>query len=588
MGCPAPRVWPAPFKHDRHKEQTNMYQPGGGPRQPELNFDEIMAKIRDGIGRISQRLGGGGVGLAAVLVVGLIIVIWAATGIYTTSPGEQAVLRLFGNAQDVPVTQNGLHWWWPGPIGKKDVLRTDLVRRLELGFRGGEGVGDTPVPVEAQMISGDLNIIDVQMVVQYDIKDLTSFLFRVDDPGEDAGVSRNIAPGRPDGRTLKDATEAALRLVVGQRSLSEVLAEERVNLEIDTRTKLQEILDGYETGINIVSVELQKVEAPSDVQPAFNDVLQARQDKVTAQNQAQAYENQVIPEARGRAEQIIQPAEAFKRARIERARGEADQFLSILAQFNARSVTLENVLQDTNNADGDNDPTTGIGLSDVSIISAPDIDGDGFDILVSGVTVLGAPECVFTANEVLTTDATQTCGFSTAFDAQSGNLTIGEAFIIAYLGNEDLDIPQFVGAGPFNVRLSNKALDTDDADGDSDPATGISAADITVVDGPDGGEAPGVDISVSGFDPSTNIVTFRVQSGETLQAGAQFTVQYLNQENLTVPATSLVTQERLFLEAMEEILPGINKIIVSPEAESVLILGGQGGIVPVPVGPAAP
>ena len=565
-----------------------MYQPGGGPRQPELDFDQIMSKVRDGIGRISQRLGGGGVGLAIVLVVGLIVVIWAATGIYTTSPGEQAVLRLFGNAQEVPVTQNGLHWWWPGPIGKKDVIRTNLVRRLELGFRGGEGVADTPVPVEAQMISGDLNIIDVQMVVQYDIKDLISFLFRVDDPGEDAGQSRNIAPGRPDGRTLKDATEAALRLVVGQRSLSEVLAEERVNLEIDTGTKLQEILDGYSTGINIVSVQLQKVEAPSEVQAAFNDVLQARQDKVTATNQAQAYENQVIPEARGRAEQIIQPAEAFKRARIERAQGEADQFLSILNQFNDRSITLENVLQDTDNADGDNDPTTGIGLSDVLMLSAPDLNGDGFDILVSGVTVLGAPDCVFTAHEVLNTTATQTCGFSTAFAAQTGDLSIGEPFSIAYLGNEDLVIPQFVGAGPFSVRLGNKALDLDNADGDNDPATGVSGADITVVDGPDGGAAAGGDITVLVFDPSTNIVTFRVQSGETLRAGDLFTVQYLNQENLTVPATSLVTQERLFLEAMEEILPGINKIIVSPEAESVLILGGQGGIIPVPVGPTAP
>ena len=549
-----------------------MYQPGGGPRQPELDFDQIMGNIRDGIGRISQRLGGGGVGLAAVLIVGLIIVIWLATGIYTISPGEQAALRLFGNAQDLPEDQDGLHWFWPGPIGKRDVVRTDLVRRLELGFRSGEGVADTPVPVEAQMISGDLNIIDVQMVVQYDINDLNLFLFNVDDPGEDAGSQRNIAAGRPDGRTLKDATEAALRLVVGQRSLAEVLAEERINLELDTREKLQEILDEYNTGINIVSVQLQKVEAPSEVQAAFNDVLQARQDKVTATNQAQAYENQVIPEARGRSEQIIQPAEAFKRARIERAQGEADQFLSILAQFNDRSITLENVLQDTDNADGDDDPTTGIGLSDVSIISAPDIDGDGFDILVSGVTVLGAPDCVFTANEVLTTAATQTCRFSTAFDGQSGDLTIGESFSISYLGNEDLVVPQFVGAGPFTVRLANKALNSN----------------ITVVDGPDGGEVSGVDVSVSGFNPSTNIVTFRVQSGETLLAGDQFTVQYLNQENLKVPATSLVTQERLFLEAMEDILPGINKIIVSPEAESVLILGGQGGIVPVPVGPAAP
>ena len=549
-----------------------MFQPGGGPRQPELDFDQIMGGIRDTVGRISQRLGGGGVGLAAALIIGLIVVIWAASGIYTTSPGEQGVLRLFGNAQESPVTQNGLHWWWPSPIGKKDVIRTDLVRRLELGFRSADGVSDTPVPIEAQMISGDLNIIDVQMVVQYDIKNLSNYLFRVDDPGEDAGSQRNIAPGRPDGRTLKDATEAALRLVVGQRSLAEVLAEERVNLELDTKVKLQEILDGYDTGLNIVSVELQKVEAPSEVQAAFNDVLQARQDKVTATNQAQAYENQVLPEARGRAEQIIQPAEAFKRARIERAQGESDQFLSILAQFNDRSVTLENVLQDTDNADGDNDPTTGIGLSDISIISAPDLDGNGFDILVAGVNVQGAPGCAFTANEVLTTDATQTCRFSASMAAQSGDLTIGEKFSISYLGNEDLTIPQFVGAGPFSVRLSNEAVD----------------ADVVVVDGPDGGATPGVDVSVLGFDSSTNIVTFSVQSGETLQAGDQFTVRYMNQEDRTVPATSLVTQERLYLEAMEDILPGINKIIVSPDAESVLILGNDGGLIPVPLGPSAP
>ena len=565
-----------------------MYQPGGGSRQPELDFEKIMGTIRDGVGRVAQRLGGGGVGLAVALLVGLIVVIWAATGVYTTSPGEQAVLRLFGKAQAAPVTQNGLHWWWPGPIGNKDVVRTDLVRRLELGFRSGDGVANTPVPVEAQMISGDLNIIDVQMVVQYDIKNLNNFLFKVDDPGEEAGESRSIAAGRPDGRTLKDATEAALRLVVGQRSLAEVLAEQRVNLELDTAVKLQEILDGYETGINIVSVQLQKVEAPAEVQAAFNDVLQARQDKVTATNQAQAYENQVIPEARGRAEQIIQPAEAFKRARIERAQGEADQFLSILAQFNDRSITLENVLQDTDNSDGDDDPTTGIGLGDVSMISAPDVDGDGFDILVAAITVLGTGNCAFTANQVLTTDATETCNFSASYAAQTGDLTIGETFSIAYLGNEDLPIPQFVGAGPFSARLSNKALDADNLDADNDPFTGITFTDLSVVDGPDGGAVSGVDISVSGFDPSTNIVTLRIQSGETLQAGDQFTVQYMNLENLAVPATSLVTQERLFLEAMEDILPGINKIIVSPDAESILILGGGGGIVPVPLGPAAP
>ena len=549
-----------------------MYQPGGGPRQPELDFEQIMANVRNTVGRISQRLGGGGVGLAAVLIVGLIAVIWAATGIYTISPGEQAALRLFGDAREKPVIDTGLHWWWPSPIGKKDVVRTDQVRRVELGFRSGEGVADTPVPIEAQMISGDLNIIDVQLVVQYDIKNLTNFLFNVDDPGENAGPQRNILPGRPDGRTLKDATEAALRLVVGQRSIAEVLAEQRVDLQISTRNKLQEILDSYGTGINIISVELQKVEAPEDVRAAFNDVLNARQDKVTAVNQAQAFENQVIPEARGRAEQIIQPAEAFKRARIERAQGESDQFLSILQEFNDRSIQLTNVLQDTDDADGDNDPTTGIGLSDVRVISGPDIEGDGFDILVSEITVIGAPQCAFTTRGVLETEATQTCGFSVSVDTlRGGDLTIGEPFSLAYLGNESLVVPQFVGAGPFGVRLRNVVLD---------------ANDIEVVDSPDGGEVSGLDIFVSGFDQNTNILTLGIQNGETVVAGDVYTVRYHNRQDATVPATSTVTQERLYLEAMEEILPGISKIIVSPDVESVLILGGQDGILPVPLGPS--
>ena len=547
-----------------------MYQPGGGgPRQPELDLEQILGNIRNTLGRISQRLGGGGVGLAVALIVGLIIVIWAGTGIYTISPGEQAALRFFGEAQAAPVSETGLHWWWPSPVGKRDVVRTDLTRRLELGFRGAEGSVNTPVPVEAQMISGDLNIIDVQIVVQYNIKDLNSFLFRVDDPGE---VDREIDAGRPDGRTLKDATEAALRLVVGQRSIAEVLAEQRVGLQDDTKAKLQEIIDSYDTGINIVSIELQKVEAPEDVRAAFNDVLNARQDKETAVNQAQAYENQVVPEARGRAEQIIQPALAFKEARIERAKGESDQFLSILEQFNDRSVQLTGVLQDTDNGDNDDDPTTGIGLSDVLVIS-------GSNLLVAEVNVIGAPDCVFTEREVRTTDATQTCTFSATVGSRNGDLTPGESFSVAYLGNENLVIPQFVGSGPFSVRLKNKVLDHDNADQDNDLNTGVTGADIEVVDGPGS-------LEVAGFDPYTNILTLAVETGTVLQAGDLYSVRYLNQQDTAVPATGTVTQERLYLEAMEEILPAVSKIIVSPEAESVLILGGQDGVLPVPVGPS--
>ena len=546
-----------------------------------MNFDQMMGGARSILGRLTARLGGGGVGLAAALVVALIVIIWAATGIYTISPGEQAALRLFGAAQASPVTDTGLHWWWPSPVGNRDVVQVVETRRMELGFRRGENGGaDAPVAVEAQMISGDLNIIDVQMVVQYNINNLNDYLFRVDDPGEDAGIGRNIPAGRPDGRTLKDATEAALRLVVGQRSLGQVLAEQRAELQISTQEKLQEILDSYEAGLNIISVELQKVEAPEDVRAAFNDVLQARQDKVTATNQAQAYENQVIPEARGRAEQIIQPAEAFKRARIERARGEADQFLSVLRQYSDRSISLSSTLQDTDGSDGDGDPTTGIGIEDVAVIGA--------DYFVSNLSTLGADDCGFTARDV-EGGAAQLCGFSVLVDGVNGAPDSGEAFSVAYLGNENLIVPPFASSGSLNVRLGNLALDWDNADGDNDMLTGVSAADISVVDGPDGGAAPGIDLSVSGFNPLTNILTLGVQPGETLEPGASFTVQYLNHEELTVPSTSQVTQERLYLEAMEEIMPAVNKILVPEGTEPVLVVGGgQEGVVPVPVGPPSP
>lgn len=558
-----------------------MYQPGGQPpRQPEMNLDQLLSGVGGTFGRIANRLGGGGVGLAIVLIVGLIIIIWAATGIYTISPGEQAALRLFGAAQPSTVTETGLHWWWPSPVGRRDVVQTVETRRMELGFRSGEGGAIQPVAVEAQMISGDLNIIDVQMVVQYNIKNLNNFLFRVFDPGENDGAQRDIPPGRPDGRTLKDATEAALRLVVGQRGLGEVLAEQRTELQISTQEKLQEILDSYESGVNVISVELQKVEAPEDVRAAFNDVLQARQDKVTATNLAQAYENQVIPEARGRAEQIIQPAQAFRQARIERAQGEADQFLSILGQYLDSSIKLTNTLQDTDNADGDGNSTTGIGIEDVSVF-------EGDSLFISDMLVLGTPDCAFTARQLAANEsATQVCGFTVSIDGEDGLVEAGTRATVAYLGNEDLLVPQFASTGSVSVRLTNGVLDLDNSDGDDDLATGVNASDFEVVDGPDGGSVSGIDLQPSAFNAISNILTLRVQDGETLVPGDSFTVQYLNREELTVTPNSQVTQERLYLEAIEEILPAVNKIIVSPEAESVLILGGQEGVVPVPVGPS--
>ncbi len=331
-----------------------MYPPGGS-RQPEVNFDQILGRVRDALGPIGKRLGGGGVGLLVVGIIALIAVIWVGTGVYTISPGENAALRLFGEVQGNPVDQPGLHWWWPAPIGKKAVLQVTETRRMELGFRGTDAGAISAFPDEALMISGDLNIVDVAMVVQYNIKDLNGFLFRVDDPGEET-PGRTVLPGQPDGRTLKDAAEAALRLVVGQRSIDDVLVLRREEVAASTKERLQEILDSYGTGIAVLNVQLQDVKAPEEVRDAFDDVLRGRQEKDTKINQARSFENDIIPRAKGDAERIKREAEAFAQARIARAEGEAARFTAVLEEYSisetSRAVTrqrlfleaMENVL----------------------------------------------------------------------------------------------------------------------------------------------------------------------------------------------------------------------------------------------------
>ena len=315
-----------------------MYPPGGS-RQPEMDFDQILNRLKGGFGALTKRFGGGGIGLLLFGGIGIIVLFWLASGIYTIGPGQNAALRLFGAVQGNPVDQEGLHWWWPGPIGKRDVVLVTETRRLELGFRSNAAGAGSPFPTEALMISGDLNIIDVAVVVQYNIKNLNDFLFNVDDPGDE---TRGVPAGRPDGRTLRDAAEAALRLVVGQRSIDDVLVRNREEVEAQTKIRLQEIIDIYSAGINIETVQLQDVKAPEEVRDAFDDVLRARQERDTRINQARAFEADIIPRASGDAERIKEGAEAFRQARIAQAQGEADRFTSVLTEYrNSQEVTRQ-------------------------------------------------------------------------------------------------------------------------------------------------------------------------------------------------------------------------------------------------------
>jgi membrane protease subunit HflK len=286
----------------------------------EPNFDQVLERIRDFLKRF--RIGGGG--SLAYIVIGVLavaLVIWLGTGIYTVQPGEQAAVRLFGEFNSTE--DEGLHWWWPTPIGARDIVRQDEVRRLELGVRG-----DTTILTESLMITGDIdeagnpgeapNIVDVQLRVQYDIKNIQDFLYRSVDP---AGV------------TIKDAAETSLRQVVGSRPIDDVLTDKKEEVQAETKLLLQGLLDLYETGIRVREVKLQNVFAPEQVKDAFDDVVRAKEDKARIINLADAYKEDILPRARGDAARQLQDAEAFRQQRIALSTGEAKKFLAILREF---------------------------------------------------------------------------------------------------------------------------------------------------------------------------------------------------------------------------------------------------------------
>ena len=293
-----------------------MYQ----KEEPEINLEQLLERLRSFGKRL--RIGGGG-GIFAVVVfgiLGLALVIWLATGFYTVQPGEQAALRRLGAFDGIQGP--GLHWFWPAPIGTRNTVQVEEVRRLELGVRGA-----TPVLSESLMISGDENLVDVQLLVQYDIKDLEQFLFKVVDP---AGI------------TIKDVAETALRQVVGARDIDDVLTIEKEAVQIDTRTQLQALLDDYQTGINVREVKLLNVFAPQQVKDAFDDVVIAKEEKERVINLADAYKEAVLPRARGEAARLRETAEGFRQERVAIATGQAERFVAILEEYNkSKEVTRQ-------------------------------------------------------------------------------------------------------------------------------------------------------------------------------------------------------------------------------------------------------
>jgi membrane protease subunit HflK len=299
-------------------------RPGGGAQPP--NMEEMLRRSQERMKRFFP----GGVGGKKPLVIGLaaILLLWAISGFYIVNAAEESVELVFGKWTG-EIVGPGWDWNFPWPIGERSVVNVSEVRKVELGFRGNEANGRSAGATqdrrtESLMLTSDQNIVDLDFVVQWNISDLAAYVFTVRDQEQ----------------TVRALAESAMREVVGQTALEPLLTIERQEVAQETRLLMQQVLDEYEIGVRIVTIELQDVKPPTEVAEAFEDVQRAQQDKEQLQNQAEAYRNQVVPVARGEATRMIEGATAYQERVIKEAEGEAERFIAIYDTYkNAKAVT---------------------------------------------------------------------------------------------------------------------------------------------------------------------------------------------------------------------------------------------------------
>lgn len=287
------------------------------------DLDKVMENIKRFSGKMPS---------SYILII-IVILAWILSGIYIVAPDEVGVVKRFG--EFVRTTAPGPHYHLPFPVETALTPKVTQIRRFEIGFRTvnpGPPPQYRPVSDEALMLTGDENIVDIQFIVQYKIKNATDFLFNIANPA----------------LTIRRATEAAMREVIGKNNIDEVLTTGKFRIQSDAAKDLQAIMDGYKSGLEIVAVQLQAVHPPQQVIHAFKDVASAREDQNRFINEAQGYANDILPKAKGQAAQIVRQAEAYKGAKIKRAQGDSDRFVSQLKEYRkAKDVTRKRLYIET-------------------------------------------------------------------------------------------------------------------------------------------------------------------------------------------------------------------------------------------------
>jgi membrane protease subunit HflK len=312
--------------------------PSGGSGNPPPDLEELLRRGQD---RLRRLVPGSGFTASSLIVVVLILaVVWLFTGVYVVGAHEQGVVLRFGKY--IARTSPGVNYHLPWPIETVYTPSVTQSNQITIGYRlTGEGDNPQPeeVPEESLMLTGDENIIDVNFTVQWQIKNASDFLFNV------ARLTDREGGGTS---TIRAVAESAMREIVGQSQFERILTQDRELVQVQVRDLMQKTLDEYRAGVTITQVAIQKADPPQEVISAYRDVQAARADQDRKRNEAEAYANTIIPQARGDAAHIVQDAEAYKQQVIAEASGEAKRFSSIYEEYKkAPEVTRRRMYLET-------------------------------------------------------------------------------------------------------------------------------------------------------------------------------------------------------------------------------------------------
>ncbi|MGS0742560.1 FtsH protease activity modulator HflK [Glaciimonas sp. GG7] len=324
-----------------NKQNNDGKKPNSGPPDLDQLWRDFNQRLNRFFGNKNSGGSGGGdsngggngfptgksAGVGAGVIAVIVAFLWLASGFFTVQEGQTGVVMTFGKYSHS--TMAGFNWRWPYPIQSHEIVNVSGVRTIEVGYRSN---AKNKQPKEALMLTEDENIIDIQFAVQYKLKSAADWIFKNRDQEE----------------TVRQVAETSIREIVGKSQMDFVLYEGREKVALDVSQLMQQILDHYQSGVQITNVTMQGVQPPEQVQAAFDDAVKAGQDRERQKNEGQAYANDVIPKARGAASRLLQEAEAYSARVTANAEGDASRFKQVLTEYQkAPAVTRDRMYLDT-------------------------------------------------------------------------------------------------------------------------------------------------------------------------------------------------------------------------------------------------